>query len=209
MSDNDLIIAALTGLPSDYDMIRTVILACKSPITLKEFRAQLIDAEKTIETRMQSLVQSMSAMYVNANASNDNARGSSSQFNGSSSSFGSYSTTQFPPNVGSGFSDGLSSHTSYPFMGNRFQSNGSLGTYLTGRSFNSNNYRPRGNGGYKLRFNSSRFGNNWQPWSGNTSNRFEHIPEHQICSRKGHTIVTCLYRNDNGLSVQECQICGK
>lgn len=37
--DNNLIIAALTGLPSDYDMIRTVILARDTPITLKEFRA--------------------------------------------------------------------------------------------------------------------------------------------------------------------------
>ncbi|CAN6697149.1 unnamed protein product [Malus baccata var. baccata] len=66
VNDNDLIIAALTGLPSDYDMIRTVILARDSPITLKEFRAQLIGAEKTIETRVQSLVQNMAAMYVNA-----------------------------------------------------------------------------------------------------------------------------------------------
>lgn len=37
--DNNLIIAALIGLPSDYDMIRTVILARDTPITLKEFRA--------------------------------------------------------------------------------------------------------------------------------------------------------------------------
>ncbi|TQD69336.1 hypothetical protein C1H46_045131 [Malus baccata] len=41
VSDNDLVIAALMGLPSDYDMIRTVILARESPITLGEFRAQL------------------------------------------------------------------------------------------------------------------------------------------------------------------------
>ena len=41
VSDNDLIIAALSGLPCDYDMIRTVILARDTHITLVEFRAQL------------------------------------------------------------------------------------------------------------------------------------------------------------------------
>lgn len=39
ITDNDLIIAALTGLPVDFDMIRTVILARETPISLKEFRA--------------------------------------------------------------------------------------------------------------------------------------------------------------------------
>ena len=52
--DNDLIIAALTGLPSDYDMIRTVIFARESHITLKEFRDQLIGVERNIEARMHS-----------------------------------------------------------------------------------------------------------------------------------------------------------
>lgn len=56
MIDNDLISAALTGLPSDYDVIRTVILARDSPIIFKEFRAQLIGTEKTIETKVQTLV---------------------------------------------------------------------------------------------------------------------------------------------------------
>lgn len=77
--------------------------------------------------------------------------------------------------------------------------------------FHGNNYRPRGNGGYKPRFNGSRNGNTWQPWSGNSSNRFEQIPEFQIYSRKGHVAVTCLYRNDGTTNQYppECQICGK
>lgn len=45
VSDNDPIIAALTGLPSDYDMIRTVVLARESPITFKELWAQLVGAD--------------------------------------------------------------------------------------------------------------------------------------------------------------------
>nr|XP_028957090.1 uncharacterized protein LOC103433660 isoform X1 [Malus domestica] len=65
ITDNDLVIAALTGLPADFDTIRIVVLARDTPISLKEFRAQLLGAEKIIEARMQSLVHSMAAMYGN------------------------------------------------------------------------------------------------------------------------------------------------
>ncbi|XP_050125556.1 uncharacterized protein LOC126602701 [Malus sylvestris] len=37
VSDNDLIVAAFAGLPSKYNMIKTVIVARESSITLKEF----------------------------------------------------------------------------------------------------------------------------------------------------------------------------
>lgn len=89
VTDNDLIIPTLTGLPSDYDMICTVILARDSPITLKEFRAQLLGVEKTIETRVHSLVQNMAAMYVNVPPPN----GSFVHSSGMSSSFSQPSFT--------------------------------------------------------------------------------------------------------------------
>lgn len=112
MSDNDLIIAALSGLPSDYDMIRTVILARDSPITLKEFRAQLIGAEKNIEARMQSLVHSMAAMYVNAPPAAHSSVNSSSQVNGMSTSSGTSGTSSSSPNFGYGFPGSGSSSSS-------------------------------------------------------------------------------------------------
>lgn len=46
-------------------MIKIVILARDTLITLKEFRAQLVGAEKSIEARVKSLVNGMAAMYVN------------------------------------------------------------------------------------------------------------------------------------------------
>ncbi|TQD77854.1 hypothetical protein C1H46_036602 [Malus baccata] len=46
ISDNDVIIAGLAGLPKEYTIIITVILARESSITLKEFCAQLLGAEK-------------------------------------------------------------------------------------------------------------------------------------------------------------------
>ncbi|KAM2987967.1 hypothetical protein FF2_008064 [Malus domestica] len=186
VTDNDLIIAALTGLPSDYDMIRTVILARDSPITLKEFRAQLIAAEKNIETRVHSLVQNMAAMYVDAPLLNGTYVPSSRMSSSSSS-------TSQPSSTGSAqfYNGGYLSST------NNFQSMNQFGGGSHGnRPFHFNNYRPRGNGGYKPRFNGPRNGNSWQSWSGNSSNRFEPIPECQICSRKGHVAVTCLYRTE-------------
>ncbi|CAL8153025.1 unnamed protein product [Prunus armeniaca] len=45
-------IATLNGLPQEYDMIKTVLIARDSPISLKEFRAQLLAAEQTTEARL-------------------------------------------------------------------------------------------------------------------------------------------------------------
>lgn len=56
ISNNDLIVVALAGLPIEYNMIRTMIVATKSPITIEEFRAQLLSAENTAE-ELQSSIQ--------------------------------------------------------------------------------------------------------------------------------------------------------
>ena len=64
VSDNDLIIAALVGLPREYAIIRTFILARESYISLKEFRAQLLNTERDIECMEHTLSTSMAAMYV-------------------------------------------------------------------------------------------------------------------------------------------------
>ncbi|KAM1515338.1 hypothetical protein PS2_014146 [Malus domestica] len=62
-------------------MIKTVILARDTPIYLKDFRAQLLSAELTIESRISSLTGSMSAMYMNGD--NNNGHTGSYQANGS------------------------------------------------------------------------------------------------------------------------------
>lgn len=46
ISDNDMIIAGLARLPKKYARIRTMILVKVYSITLKEFCAQLLSAEK-------------------------------------------------------------------------------------------------------------------------------------------------------------------
>lgn len=77
MSDNDLMIAGLASLPMEYGVIRTIILARESSITLKEFRAQLLGAEREIEGEINVLSQSLSAMYIQGSTSSSNAASSS------------------------------------------------------------------------------------------------------------------------------------
>ncbi|XP_048431545.1 uncharacterized protein LOC125473159 [Pyrus x bretschneideri] len=76
ISDNDYIIAVLSGLPTNFEVIKTVILARDSTMSLKDFRAHLLGVEASIELRMQSLSNSMSAMNVQGNGA------SSSRFQG-------------------------------------------------------------------------------------------------------------------------------
>lgn len=62
VSDSDPIVAALAGLPVEYSIIKTVIVARESPITLKEFRAQLLSAKKIAEDLQSSAVFPMVGM---------------------------------------------------------------------------------------------------------------------------------------------------
>ncbi|KAB2627709.1 protein HASTY 1-like [Pyrus ussuriensis x Pyrus communis] len=83
ISDNDYIIVVLSGLPTDFEVIKTVILARDSIMSLKDFRAQLLGAEASIEARIQVFSNSMSTMYVQG----DGAKSSNSQGGDTSSNF--------------------------------------------------------------------------------------------------------------------------
>lgn len=77
--NNDVMIA---GLPKEYATIRTVILAREFIITMKEFRALLLGAERENDVVLSSLTQSMVALYMH----NTNAGASSHYSSGASSS---------------------------------------------------------------------------------------------------------------------------
>lgn len=80
MSDNDIMITGLAGLPKEYGVIRTAILARESSFILKEFQAQLLGAKKEIEGEINVLSLSLSAMYVQgSNASSSFASSSNTQ----------------------------------------------------------------------------------------------------------------------------------
>lgn len=44
VSDHGLVIATLSGLPKEFSIIKTVVLARETPISLKENRTQLLGA---------------------------------------------------------------------------------------------------------------------------------------------------------------------
>lgn len=69
ITKNDLVIAALSGLPTEFEMIKTVILARETPISLKIFRAQLLGVEGSIKSKLNTLSNLMSAMYVQGSSS--------------------------------------------------------------------------------------------------------------------------------------------
>nr|XP_008338202.2 uncharacterized protein LOC103401273 [Malus domestica] len=73
VTDNDVVIATLSGLPPDFDVVKTVILARDTPINLKDFRAQILSAEAIVESRITSLTTSMVVMYVQGDHSENSS----------------------------------------------------------------------------------------------------------------------------------------
>ncbi|KAM1541869.1 hypothetical protein ACFX15_011235 [Malus domestica] len=233
VSDNDLVIAVLTGLPQEFDMIRTVILARETPISLKDFRAQLLSAELTIDSRVSVLTGSMAAMYMDggngkghsgsyqANGTyhgESSAMGASGYQGGESSTIGTtdyqggYGFTGsnqriFPSQNRGSFNNTRNSYgnnASKPYFGNKNKgSNSSFSD--SGRNSQSSFNGQSSNGG-------SKGSSNWQNWNGNTTYRSSITPECQICSRRGHTAPNCHFRSTtpaNQYPILVCQICGK
>ncbi|KAB2634323.1 hypothetical protein D8674_038379 [Pyrus ussuriensis x Pyrus communis] len=97
ISDNDVMIVGLAGLPKEFGVIRTVILARESTLTLKEFRALLLGTEREIVGDMNIVTQNMSALYVQGSSS-DPATGSSlnTASHSSASSSNSHSHAHIP-----------------------------------------------------------------------------------------------------------------
>lgn len=67
MLDEDIIVVTLNGLPDEYAMIKTVIRARDTAIPLKDFRAQLLAAERDIEKQFdtQDVMTAMAARNSN------------------------------------------------------------------------------------------------------------------------------------------------
>lgn len=85
ISENDVIIVALAGLPKEYAIIRIVILARESSIFMKEFKALILGAENHWSHNMSVLymqgssANSMLSQFQNeASSSNSSGRESSS-----------------------------------------------------------------------------------------------------------------------------------
>ncbi|TQD79325.1 hypothetical protein C1H46_035162 [Malus baccata] len=79
VSDNDFVVAALSGLLREYSTIRIVILTRDNSITLREFREQLLCAEREVDSMANTMTHNFSGLYMQCSSSQ------SSQSQGSSS----------------------------------------------------------------------------------------------------------------------------
>ena len=231
VSDNDIMIAALAGLPKEYSVIRTVILARESSITMKEFRAQLFGAEREIEGEMNVLSQNMSAMFIQGSSSSSNAASSSNSQNhshipastggiitampyGPSSQLQNSSTIsqqfpqQFYPAPTKNPAPYFPSSTSFPsesygfgFVGTSSNHNGSSSQSYMGTQLGSR--PPNGN---QYRGNGFRNNNNFRGKSFNSGGSFNY---YSGGSRQNGNNTWSGNTNTRTNVTVECQICNK
>lgn len=145
LSDDNIIIAALNGLPQEFDIIKIVLIARETPIALKEFRAQLLSVEKNIESRTLALNHSMTGMMSVSPFEHESSSHSqdASQSQGTSSTVGTitaHSQSSFPMGFTGVKSSDNSSHGCYQ------PSDSSSASYQTNHLGSSNHFVPRGRG---------------------------------------------------------------
>lgn len=66
ISDEDIVIVILNGLPDEYSTVRTVIEGRETLISMRDLRSQLLSAERRIEGSF-SLLSNMSTMMARGN----------------------------------------------------------------------------------------------------------------------------------------------
>ncbi|KAM1885022.1 hypothetical protein ACFX14_037751 [Malus domestica] len=213
ISDEDIVIVALKGLPYEFNTIKAVIRGRENLVSLKELRSQLKAEEATLDEVIKQ-APIMSAMYASnsvydAGGSSGGAAHSASQHSFNGSHFPISSTPVFQQ---------------MPFPNQMFQMNsplafvsqGGSGTY---NNFRGNTFKPKGKG--------KKFYNNFQQHQQtgasfpqhSSSNNFQgssfqslHSPLPteqvyqplqicQICNRKGHSALHCFQKG--------CQICNR
>ncbi|CAL2254885.1 unnamed protein product [Prunus armeniaca] len=185
ISDDDFVIAALNGLPPEYAIIKTVLIARDSPITLKAFHAQLLAAKQTAEAR----IVHHSGLYA-ANSS------SSVQPSSVASSQGLLPTPSHPlPHVHSshGFSSGRGRFNGGQNLQSQFRSSGFRGA-------SSSNYG--GLGAYKVvpecQIYSKRGHTAANCYYRHAPSSDVHSPvvECQIYGKRGHAALYCYHRSN-------------
>ncbi|CAL2260819.1 unnamed protein product [Prunus armeniaca] len=194
-------ITILNRLPSEYDMIKTVLIARDSLISLKDFRAQLLAVEQAAEAQ----IHTYHALYMSSTFSH----GQVLQHSGSSSTgmglLPTLSVAYMGSHDASGFHNRVSGSQSFSGNGRGFSSGNGRG-FASGRGRFSQTRYPSSNfhGGFSGA--QERFGD--------SSSKFSVVPECQICGKRGHTAVNCYHRHGDDSSkisgsIIACQICGK
>ncbi|BBG95177.1 hypothetical protein Prudu_003650 [Prunus dulcis] len=195
ISDDDFMITVLNGLPSEYDMIKTVLIARDSVISLKDFRAQLLATEQTAD----AWIHTHHALYMSSTSSPGQVL---QHLYSSSPGMGLLPT----PSVAY-----MGSHDASGFHNRVYGSQSFSGN---GRGFSSGNGRGFASG--RGRFSQTRHPSSdfHGGFSGALASKFSVVPERQICGKRGHTAVNCYHRHGDDSSklsgsIIACQICGK
>ncbi|KAI5317587.1 hypothetical protein L3X38_037294 [Prunus dulcis] len=195
ISDDDFMITILNGLPSEYDMNKTVLIARDSVISLKDYRAQLLAAEQTADAR----IHTHHALYMSSTSSPGQVLQHPCSFSTGMGLLPTPSVAYIGSHDASGFHNRVSGSQS--FFGN-------------GRGFSSGNGRGFASGLGRFsqtRHPSSDFRGGF---SSAPASKFSVVPECQIYGKRGHTAVNCYHCHGDDSSklsgsIIACQICGK
>ncbi|KAM1351501.1 hypothetical protein ACFXTH_005260 [Malus domestica] len=208
ISDEDIVIVALRGLPTDYNTIKSVIRGRESLVSLKELRSQLKADESTLEEGLKQ-PHLMAAMFANASNTTYETGGSSNSrpytgnfdlgshtgpYTGGSSFSPMAQFQQLPfPNGHVAFVSQTGSRTYNNFRGTNYRNKGK------GKRFNTGFQQPSGHQHFAQPSlpSQSQFQNSGSQMASGQS--FQPLLICQICDKKGHVALNCF---QNG-----CQIC--
>ncbi|KAB2606788.1 S2-RNase [Pyrus ussuriensis x Pyrus communis] len=181
--DDDIVILTLTGLPSEYNTVRSIIRGREHVISLKDLRAQLLVEEAMIEST--SALSFLTVMTANTGGSQTSFKGNfghqspSYTYTGATSSYSNnYGGSQYKPFYNKNKNKG------------KFQYGQGEPKFGNNRSFYPNHVR-------------GILGNSPTQQLPNTGNPC------QICGKYGHLADTCRFRNTDSAFTEGCQICGK
>jgi len=213
--DDDIVILALNGLPSDYNTFRCMIRGRDNTLSLKDFRSQLLAEEATLE-HTQSASPFVSAMLAQNQTFQGKAlvldEGSSPSHSHLQSQGYSSSLKTFPSShLSSGFSRGFNSHHGV-FHGPTGGFNGPNAMFTNSGHFNNRGSYFKGRGRSRGHYQSGP-----RPYQVSSSSPSIlgpgiDIPICQICSKKGHIAADCYQRHNqspSSTSSVQCQICWK
>lgn len=77
VSDNDFVVATLSGLSREYSITRTMINTKDITISLREFREQLLCAKREAESLVQGMTHNFARMYMQGSFGNPSSSGPS------------------------------------------------------------------------------------------------------------------------------------
>ena len=190
--DDDIVILALNGLPSDYNTFRCMVRGRDNVLSLKDFWSQLLAEEATLE-QTYSAASFVPAMMAQHHVSPGKALVLDE---GNSYSHPSSSKSAPPP----GFHGGFNGHN------NGFH--GSNGGYFGNRG---SHFKGRGRGRHQYQFSPRLYQVPPTSHPGILGHGID-IPTCQICTKKGHVAADCYQRHTlppNSASSIQCQICWK